>query len=624
MPKTPPSPATSSAPASLLARVARSIMSPPFAGLPIAICLYFIVSFFIHPESALRTQNLPDADDYMYLAQVADWLAGQNWFDNVQHRLDPAARVAIDFSRLAQLPMALMITLLAPFFGKTGAGLVMAMVLPVLELFPLLLLLRWIAHLAMNPAYSRATAFVTLFASYLIYQFSPGHIDHHGLTALLVLAGFGCAARSGFAPEQRRWPFGAGLILSLALAVGLEVLPPLILISGWMGLLAILRGGLFARSALIYGLSLTLGSLVWLGITAPMDKWLEPDPLGYSIVYVIFCASLALCFAGVALASKTKSSPLRYIAGGLLAAITGYLFLGSFPQLIGGPYGAMDKDLASFMFATIPEAVAIIRPSSSMVEIFLHLLWPIMGLAATLWFWRRAETTGGRWFWFLNILLLGAHTALAAFYQIRFLVLAQMFTIIPLTALLAHICVWLEHRSKGFTRRLLQAEAVLLIAPLPMLIFPFLVMHEPFWKGILLFPVQTAEFACDMHSLAAELNRAEQPQLIMNDMASGPELMFRTQHIVLSAPFHTNVAGNLDAEQFFTASTPATAKAILQKRGANLVVICKSVAKIYSPKDTHAPPNLAAQLVKGETPDWLTPIHYVGENDYLLFAVRND
>jgi len=186
-------------------RLLGAIFTPPFRGLSFAVWAYFIVCFCVHPHSLMLRGDLPDADDYMYLAQLGDWLGGQNWFDNAQHRLDPLAQVPIDFSRLTQLPMAALTLAFIPFSGKAAASLLMAMLLPLLLFAILLFALRWTADMAMNQAASRATAFVAIFATYLVYQFSPGHIDHHGLTALLVILGTGFAARMLCQPQHLRW-----------------------------------------------------------------------------------------------------------------------------------------------------------------------------------------------------------------------------------------------------------------------------------------------------------------------------------------------------------------------------------------------------------------------------------
>src|SRR5690349_7387974 len=48
-------------------------------------------------------------DDAMRLVEVRDLLAGQSWFDLVQHRLDPPAGSPMHWSRLIDAPLAAMI-----------------------------------------------------------------------------------------------------------------------------------------------------------------------------------------------------------------------------------------------------------------------------------------------------------------------------------------------------------------------------------------------------------------------------------------------------------------------------------------------------------------------------------
>src|SRR5215831_3130163 len=49
------------------------------------------------------------SDDAMRLVQVRDFLAGQAWFDLTQYRLNPPEGVTMHWSRLIDLPLALLI-----------------------------------------------------------------------------------------------------------------------------------------------------------------------------------------------------------------------------------------------------------------------------------------------------------------------------------------------------------------------------------------------------------------------------------------------------------------------------------------------------------------------------------
>jgi hypothetical protein len=278
------------------------------------------------------------------------------------------------------------------------------------------------------------------------------------------------------------------------------------------------------------------------------------------------------------------------------------------------------------MFSIIPEAIPIFKKSTSGLEYFLRLLWPAMASFACFWQWRNSDTSEKRWATGLSMVLLVISILLAVFYQIRFMVFAQLFSIIPLAAMIPTFFSWVAINSNGRVRSFLELEFLVLIAPLPMLILPALIDGRPFNTGIILFPVASAEYSCDMHSVAMVLNDqnlyGSKPHLIMNDIAYGPELLFRTNDLILSAPFHTDVEGNLIAKKFFSTSNTEEAEHVIRDSKAEFVVICRKTVPLYDVEnDTHQK-TFAQQLDEGAVPSWLEPIHYKGENDFMLFSVK--
>ncbi len=598
-----------------------AIFAPPFRSLPLVVWLYYVWCFLAHPGSQILLGNLPDADDYMYLAQISDWLNGQSWFDIVQHRLNPPDGVAIDFSRLTQIPMAILVLLLRPLLGLTAASLVMAAILPPLWLALLFLALRWTAETFQSKNWARVTSFIALFATYLIYQFSPGHIDHHGLTALLVTVAFGFTMRMIRQPDLSKWAVGAGFFLALALAVALEILPWLIVIVSWVGVWAMQKGHKAARAGAVLSLSLFLSSFLFLIITKAPHHWFDIDTMAYSAVYVVFTSLIALCFAGLAFAERTRVA-LRYVIGVLSAAVSGLIFLSYFPELVGGPYGGVNPELAKLMFDSITEAMPIAKSATSAIEVFLRLVWPVMAFAVSVYFFRRAKKDE-RWLWGLLLYSLTAAILLATFYQIRCMVFAQLFSVLAMSAALQRAMIWLGKNCPIRALAFMQLGLLLVIAPLPMLIFPALVDNRPFNTGMLMFPVVKASEECDMRSLIQALDKQSLNTThlmpIMNEMDSGSELLFRTPYSVLGAPYHTNVGGNLDSAHFFTSADPIEARDIMQRRKAGLVVICRAEAAFYvNPQGK----SFAQRLVDGEVPHWLNKVDYPGERDFLLFELN--
>ncbi len=624
-------------------RALAPIFRPPFDGLWLAILLYFGWCFLVHPGSQIMRGNLPDTDDYMYLTQILDWMNGQSWFDNVQHRLDPPNGALIPFSRLPQIPMAGAIWLLERLGLKShGAATLMAVVEPLFLLAGFFAAFRWLAEGFVKREWAGTSAYVLIFATGLMALFVPGHIDHHGLEMLLLTLALGGTVRMMEQPERVRWGALAGFFLALGLAISLEILPWVILISAWIGLWSMAKGGVAARNGFMYGLALDLACAFFLAVTRRPADWLTPDILVFSYVYVLFASGVAIALAGVALTGR-MGPVWRWSAGIILAVITGVLFLKRFPMLLTGPYGGMDPALAELMLDDLTESMSLIKVDHSALRIFIRVLYGCIGLLAGLWILRR-EKDADRWRWGLVLLLLAAAIPMTVFYQFRFIANIGLFAAVPLAALLERGWVAIGEREQGRRKVWAEIGLLILVGPLAGVLVPATVDGRSFNAGVLLFPADIFyREPCDMYALEQVLRSQElyggKPRVIMNTMGIGPELMFRTPHMVLSAPFHTSVEGNLDAVHFFSATDPAEAEAIARRRHVDLVVSCILIPGMYTdmmeknaPHDAgktptkeqaaKASPPFILRLVTGrKLPGWLVPVHSPALRNFVIYEV---
>ncbi len=164
--------------------------------------------------------DLRDTDDNMRMSQVRALLAGQDWFDLRQYRLNPPFGANIHWSRLVDLPLAGLILLFRPFVGSADAERIAIAAAPLL---PLLLLLFGTALTVRRLIDPRAypLAFIALFsAGSASGMFMPTRIDHHGWQlALLSIAVAGMAD-----PKRARGGATLGLATALSLSIGLELM----------------------------------------------------------------------------------------------------------------------------------------------------------------------------------------------------------------------------------------------------------------------------------------------------------------------------------------------------------------------------------------------------------------
>ena len=169
----------------------------------------------------IRGFALGDTDDNLRMAQVRALLGGQDWFDLVQHRLDPAHGGAnIHWSRLVDLPLAGLILVLRPFVGGADAERWAAAIAPLLAFLPMLFALALITRRLVDKRAVPLVLVTMIFAGSTTGMVQPLRIDHHGWQlAFLAMALAGLAD-----PDRRRGGIVTGLASAGSLAIGLEMI----------------------------------------------------------------------------------------------------------------------------------------------------------------------------------------------------------------------------------------------------------------------------------------------------------------------------------------------------------------------------------------------------------------
>lgn len=602
---------------------------PPFVGLTALIWVYFVACYFLYPDSYVLRGAFIESDNYTYLAQVMDWLKGQGWYDHVQHRLAPPEGTFLHFSRLAEIPLAAL-TLL---FGLTGLPMVGATTLAAMTYPPLLLwglfwAARWVAESFMPREWTRITAYIVLFSQALLFQFSLGHVGHREPALILTLLSFGCVCRMLVQAEAGKWAAWSGFLFAFSLALALETLPWVMLLSLVIGVWLLVTGKVAVRPALIFAGTLFLSSLFFLAIYRRPAEWLDPQILSYSIVYVVLLGCVSVCCAGVALACLPTKIWLRYAVAAVLAGFSGTLFLGHFPALVTGPYGGMDAELAKIFFTYIPEARPLVA-SMPLWALFVTLSLVLIAFGASALFTYHAKDDA-RWLWGTTTLLLGIAIVLTAFYQSRFFRFANLFALLPLAVLLQRGWLAIDVRYHGLDRLVARAALLVAVGPLLGVLVPACINGHLLDVRTALFPMRDVRNACDLLPIEGLLQSPEgfgkKSLRIMNTMSTGPEILFRTQHSVMAAPYHYNARGNLEAVRFFSATDASKAESIARADGIDLVLVCRAAIDIYHARDfaEQNRPTLFRQLVSGTAPAWLHEVRLPYSSNLQLFEVHLD
>jgi hypothetical protein len=100
----------------------------------------------------------------------------------------------------------------------------------------------------------------------------------------------------------------------------------------------------------------------------------------------------------------------------------------------------------------------------------------------------------------------------------------------------------------------------------------------------------------------------------------GPRILLLTPHSVLATSHHRNDKAMADQIRVFT-SGPAMARQILDAHKIRYIVACEDEAELEIYAKKH-PEGLWAQLIKGQKPDWLQPVH-IWDSDLIIWKIAS-
>lgn len=574
-----------------------------------------------NPETFART----DPDSVLRLVQVRDVLAGQDWFDLVQHRMAPPDGVLMHWSRLIDAPLAGLI-LLGNALNLNGETLA-------LTLWPILLLL-----VSMAGSVSAATALggrgavtpallMTLTFYHPLGYFLPGSIDHHNAQiafALLTLA---------FALRLRQTPLlglAAGLGAALTLAIGLETLVyvalfGIVIAASWA------LTGKGGRGTAYFGSAFAVApAALYLLIGSPAAAT-ACDSLSWT--YAAPAAVAGTGLVALALVERRLGGPaIRMLALAVLAALTAGAFLLIAAECRSGPYGLLSAEFNAVILQTVSEAQPLLatlpsRPADAVASIVA----PLLALAVAL---RRiwASPTESRYLWALPAALIAAAAGLT-FYQVRAAPYANAFALPILAAWVSGLAArYGVHSLRPVRRSWPVVGALLLAMPLAHL-------------GLGLAAVRTLDLAtagrgaparqqtsgdeieelrfsrreCVDPAAAAHFARAPQG-LVLAPLFYGSSVLALSSHSVLAGPYHRAEAAALDTVRALSAA-PVAALRIVHARGVDAIAVCPTSEEVTA-TIREAPDGLLARLVAGGSVDWLEPLAPSPGTALQLYRVR--
>lgn len=562
--------------------------------LPI-LCLWLLVSAALiwSGWTEITTLSGWDPDDQLRLVQLRDFLAGQSWFDTTQYRMNPPDGAPMHWSRLIELPLALLVLLLGPLFGQPVAEMIAGTAVP-------LLLLGWIAYMLAHIATklsSReagvAAALITFFSGALMMQLRPMRIDHHGWQLAMAVLSLSTI----FWADTRKAGLALGAALAVWLHISLEGAPMTVAFFLLLGLRWV-RNAREGRRFFWTVVSFAVASLLLFfgtqasGLSAPM--WcdtISPPHMG--------AISLATLVMAPAIRFLPDDWRLRLAAAGVAGGGALGLLLLAAPQCAFGAFGDMDPLVREYWYMQINEGLPIWHQSWRTAINFGASLfcgavsWLVLRGSLKREDRRKLDTIG--FFFFYGLLL--------SIFVVRTISVATAYAI-PVTAVLIALLLKRYRRSKIAVQRV-TLVAVMLLLLLPGSVMSSLVRVIPEKTGskpqIETLSNDNCQSALSVGSLSS-LPKG----IFLAPFDMGPMILAQTPHEVLASSHHRNRIGMRDHIEIFR-SPPTQAKAIIDRRGITYVATCPGEAEMLNYLHKN-PSGFWAQLSKGNTPSWLEPL----------------
>ncbi|MCT2559903.1 hypothetical protein N0B51_13040 [Tsuneonella sp. YG55] len=555
--------------------------------------------------SAIIAYQFPDPDDTLRLLQVRDLIAGQNWFDLSQHRIDAVnGGVPMHWSRLVDLPIAAVVLLLRGLVGQPAAETVALIVVPLATMAVALLLAGRIAWRLLGGETAGFACLAMALSVPVIEQMRPMRIDHHGWQIVCALAVMN--ALMARRPYLGGWI--AGLAMAAWLSISIEGLPLAAAICGVTALRWLRdRHDKWWFVGTMQGLA--TGSLALFAMTrgfADLSQHcdaISPAHLG------------AFTLGALATTGLARLEPLprfAQVTGLTLVAALGAATLVSFaPSCTTGAFAELDPLVDTFWYQAVGEGLPVWQqPAAVILQVVIP---PMVALMASLQLAGRSSGWLRRW-WQDYSLILGA-AFMISLLVVRAGAVAGALAAVPLGWLVRE---WLRSarnlRRPGRRALALAAMALALLPAMPITLFA-IARPARAASG----EIAPRVSACRVDRGAAVFHQLP-PGEVLAPLDVGPQILFATDRTVIATGHHRGAAAMRTTITAFIGPDETT-HATLLRRGTRYVAICPDLVEPMR-YAAAAPHGFMAALLAGQVPDWLEPVAIPQGSGLLVWRVR--
>jgi len=553
-----------------------------FVALTIIACIALgVVLTWPQTLSVWQHGSFDDPDDAMRLVQVRSLLAGQNWFDMTVYRIDAPNSSVLHWSRIVDIPIALLIKLFAFFTDTQSAGRLARLAFPLLLQGAFYAAMARLASLLIGRDSALFTIAAVFLSGLMMGQFRPGRIDHHAPQMLLLVLLL-CALVQGLQTKSTRAGWFAALSMALSLAISLENLPFIVTACGLIVIFSIGNADIHKPLLKGIGQGLLLALPACYFLTVRPQHWLHSFPDAYSFGHLLGGMLTGFfCLLADMLPIRTRfKRGLLAVSGGIIILGCTYLFG---EAVLHEPFNGIDPLLRQEWLRNVREAWYFTRLWNERPDAAIIFMAPLVagliGLGLATIFDKDHRT---EWLILCSIVAVATLTGL---WLVRVLGV-----IAPLATLGG---VWLAtHLYRRLKPPFAMPAALALLLPFTSIPWALAVPADGKDKG-------AAQQAC-LASSSFEALSLLPKGLILAPIDYGAHILAFSDHDVLAAPYHRNNHGNKLALSALLASADE-AETIVRESKARYIIVCGTTN--LSDKD-----NLWDRLARGEAPSWLKEI----------------
>lgn len=578
-------------------------MSPrTFNGLVVLIWLIVSAAMMLIVRDQLATGALGDPDNYMRLVQVRDWLNGQAWADLKQHRMNPPVGGDLHWSRLVDMPIALIIMALRPLVGQPMAEWVALLAVPSILYLLLSLVIARLLREVSKPWVALVLVALLPCCLLLNVQFMPMRIDHHGWQ--LLMAGVALLA---WIQTGKRAVIACAIACAFWMHVSIEGLPYALLFAGLYGLAYIHSGD---RRVHLYLATLTVATLFFLLVTRGPGLIFETYCDAISAPYLAALMMAVPAFVLVDRIIRPTGVAMRFVppAAAAVGAVAVIALLA--PTCLGGPFATLDPLTRDYWYLSVREGLPFWRQSGPFATMIVLAPLPGVICASVIAYQSRGSDRALVW---AGLALAALCAWLIGLMVMRAGGVAQLYALPGMAALIATLSTAREKFRPRVRWSLSMASAILLSTAIPAHTLGAAFSRSETERN------STKDAAACVEHFADPVFKSLGREVVFAPIDAGPLLLYHSDVSIIGAAYHRNSDAIATVIRAFT-SPPDVARNIVYATSAQYLLFCLGTpeGKNYA---SRAPNGLAAELTKGHVPDWLVPDNRMQQPGARLYRV---